>query len=31
MATAAVAAQPGQIWRDDCYYLNRKTGECQRK
>ncbi len=31
MVTAAVAAQPGQIWRDDCYYLDRKTGECQRK
>lgn len=28
---AAVAAQPGQMWRDDCYYLDRKTGECQRK
>ena len=22
---------PGQIWRDDCYYLNRVTGECMRK
>lgn len=31
MVTAAAAAQPGQIWRDDCYYLNRKTGECERK
>lgn len=31
MATAAVAAQPGQMWRDDCYYLDRKTGRCQRK
>lgn len=31
MVTAAAAAQPGQIWRDDCYYLDRKTGECQRK
>lgn len=31
MATAAVAAQPGQIWCDDCYYLDRTTGECQRK
>jgi len=30
MATVAVA-QPGQIWRDDCYYLNRTTGECERK
>ncbi|NJN00575.1 MAG: hypothetical protein HC793_02865, partial [Aquincola sp.] len=27
MATAAVAAQPGQIWSDDCYYLDRETGE----
>jgi hypothetical protein len=24
-------AKPGQIWRDDCYYLDRSTGECQRK
>ena len=33
MATSAQAhrAQPGQIWRDDCYYLDRATGECQRK
>lgn len=31
MATAAPLAQPGQIWRDDCYYLDRTTGECQRK
>lgn len=31
MTTAAQAAEPGQIWRDDCYYLDRKTGECQRK
>jgi hypothetical protein len=31
MATVSVAAQPGQIWCDDCYYLNRETGECQRK
>jgi hypothetical protein len=31
MATAALAAHPGQIWRDDCYYLDRKTGEYQRK
>lgn len=31
MVTAAVAAQPGQIWRDDCYYLDRNTGACQRK
>jgi len=28
---AASAAQPAQIWRDDCYYLNRDTGECERK
>lgn len=31
MAVVAVSAQPGQIWRDDCYYLDRTTGECQRK
>lgn len=31
MATAVLAAHPGQIWRDDCYYLDRKTGEYQRK
>ena len=31
MATAAKAQQPGQVWRDDCYYLNRDTGECERK
>lgn len=31
MVTVAAAALPGQIWRDDCYYLNRTTGECQRK
>lgn len=23
--------QYGQIWQDDCYYLNRDTGECERK
>ena len=22
---------PGQIWRDDCYYLDHTTGECMRK
>lgn len=22
---------PGQIWQDDCYYLNRNTGQCERK
>lgn len=22
---------PGQIWRDDCYYLDLRTGECKRK
>jgi hypothetical protein len=22
---------PRQIWQDDCYYLDRVTGECQRK
>jgi hypothetical protein len=26
-----VKAQAGQIWLDDCYYLDRATGECQRK
>jgi len=31
MASAVAAAQPGQVWRDDCYYLDRNTGECQRK
>ena len=25
------AAAPGQIWRDDCYYLDAQTGECRRK
>lgn len=24
-------AVPGQIWQDDCYYLDRQTGECRRK
>lgn len=24
-------AVAGQIWRDNCYYLNRATGECERK
>jgi hypothetical protein len=31
MAAAATAAQRGQIWRDDCYCLDRQTDECQRK
>lgn len=31
MATAAAAAQVGQMWRDNCYYLDNNTGECQRK
>ncbi len=31
MGTAAVPARAGQIWRDDCYYLDRQTGQCQRK
>jgi hypothetical protein len=31
MTASASAARPGQVWRDDCYYLDRKTGECQRK
>jgi len=22
---------PGQIWQDDCYYLDRRSGECMRK
>jgi hypothetical protein len=26
-----VSVAPGQIWRDDCYYLDRQTGECKRK
>lgn len=26
-----VAVAPGQIWQDDCYYLDRQTGECKRK
>jgi len=29
MAQPGVA--PGQIWQDDCYYLDRDTGACQRK
>jgi len=24
-------AAASQIWRDDCYYLNRQTGACERK
>lgn len=24
-------AVPGQIWRDECYYLNRDMGNCERK
>lgn len=24
-------AAPGQIWQDDCYYLDRQSGECKRK
>jgi hypothetical protein len=31
MPPATVTARPGQIWRDDCYYLDRSTGQCQRK
>jgi hypothetical protein len=31
MAPDALAVTPGRIWRDDCYYLNRETGECERK
>jgi hypothetical protein len=26
-----VAVSPGQIWQDDCYYLDTQTGECRRK
>ncbi|MDD5176659.1 MAG: hypothetical protein PHQ05_09585 [Sterolibacterium sp.] len=26
-----IAVAPGQIWQDDCYYLDRLTGECKRK
>lgn len=26
-----VVVSAGQIWRDDCYYLDHTTGECQRK
>lgn len=26
-----IAVAPGQIWRDECYYLDRQTGECKRK
>lgn len=26
-----IHAAPGQIWQDDCYYLDRKTGNCMRK
>lgn len=25
------AVSAGKIWRDDCYYLDLKTGECKRK
>lgn len=28
---AAIAVAPGQIWQDDCYYLDRQTGGCKRK
>jgi hypothetical protein len=28
---ASPTAAPGQIWQDDCYYLNRQTGGCERK
>lgn len=28
---ARVVAVAGQIWRDDCYYFDRVTGECKRK
>lgn len=26
-----IAVTPGQIWRDDCYYLDKQSGECKRK
>ena len=26
-----LSASPGQIWQDDCYYLDRQSGECMRK
>ncbi len=28
---AGVAAAAGQIWQDDCYYLDTVTGKCMRK
>lgn len=28
---AKISVTAGQIWRDDCYYLDRETGECKRK
>lgn len=28
---AGASATPGQLWQDDCYYLDPKTGECKRK
>lgn len=28
---AVLQVQAGQIWQDDCYYLDRLTGECKRK
>ena len=28
---AKISVVPGQIWQDDCYYLDRQTGECKRK
>lgn len=27
----AASLAPGQIWQDDCYYLDTQTGECKRK
>lgn len=26
-----IVVAPGQIWQDDCYYLDRLTGDCKRK
>lgn len=31
MATAGIRPLPAQVWRDDCYYLDLETGECQPK
>lgn len=31
MAGSSPPPLPGQIWRDDCYYLDRSSGECMPK